>query len=109
MNQNQMAVCAFALNTVYNYIGDESNDPFITKIGRAALSSIPTTLMLDTSDVVKYAAKKLDIDNVTQPENSYYSLRDVLTNTRNALEEFVASNNMVAYYTREKDLYKNLA
>jgi len=105
--QNQMAVYAFLMNTAYNMWMDESNEPFVKKLGKAALNSVPITLALDTKDLVKYAAKKMGIDDVKQPATSFHSMNNVVYNTAKSLEEFVEQKNMPAYYSKPGEEYKN--
>lgn len=106
-SQNQMAVYAFLMNTAYNMWTDESTEPFIKKLGKAALNSIPLTLAFDTKELVQYAAKKMDIKNVKQPATSFHSMNNVVYNTAKTLEEFVKQKNMPAYYSKPGEEYKN--
>lgn len=109
MNANQMAVCAFLMNTAYNMCTDESNDPFMTKLTRSALNSIPATLAIDTRNIVKFAANKLNINNIQQPETSVQSWQKTMMQSTKTLEDYVKEKNMPAYYSKPEVMYKNFA
>lgn len=106
-NQNQLAVYAFLMNTAYNMWMDESNEPFVKKLGKAALNSVPITLAIDTKELVKYAAKKMGVNEVKQPATSFHSMTNVVHSTAKTLEEFVEQRNMPAYYSKSGEEYKN--
>lgn len=106
---NQLAVYAFLMNTAYNMWTDNSDDPFMKKLARSALNSIPATIAVDTRDIVGYAAKKLNVNNVTQPETSVQSMQQVIAGSTHSLEDYVKARNMPAYYSRPEDMYKNFS
>lgn len=107
-DNNKMVLYAFAMNTAYNLWSDNSNDPFITKLGRAALSSIPLSLTLDTKDIVQCAANKMNIE-VHQPSTTYQSMKIILDGSVENLNNYAKENKMPAYYVREEDRFKNLS
>lgn len=105
--QNQLTMYAFLMNTAYNVWVDESSDPFVKKLSRAALNSIPMTLALDTKEIVGCVAKKMGINDIKQPETTFNSMATVLTNSTKTLEEYAQKRNMPAYYSKPEDFYKN--
>lgn len=106
---NQLAVYAFLMNTAYNMWADNSDDPFMKKLARASLNSIPATIAIDTREIVGYAAKKLNVGNVKQPDTSIQSMQRTITGSTMNLEEYVKARNMPAYYSRPEDMYKNFS
>lgn len=109
MTNNQFAVYAFLMNTAYNLICDKSEEPWLKRLGKAALNSIPMSIAIDTKSIVNYAADRCKIKEVNQPRTSLESLQKVLGGSSSAIQAYVEDNNMPAYYSKPENSYKNLA
>lgn len=104
MNINQFLLQTYLMSVALNLCQDNTSDPFGKRLARAALSSIPITIAIDTSGIVNMVANKFNINNIQQPENTMHAVQNVITNTT---QKYNQQKQVIAYYSRPEDNYKN--